>query len=181
MVYGITENFTNQFQEPFLNDEEKIEFFTENDKIEFFPGNNNNNNLNNNNNNLNVVEEEGEPMVEQEQNTVLEETEGFSAPISEMNNDLTGNNLDVVVEEEEEGFQNNNHNNKSFKGGKKRKYDNHKLLLNSILFGLVFFIVSHPRTYAITKPYIKGFDKNLVHTIVFITLYYIINKVIHNI
>ena len=185
MVYGITENFTNQFQEPFLNDEQdKIEFFTEDEKIEFFPNNN-------------KVEGEENVNVEQEQEMVTEENEAFTSPISDMNNDLTGeNNLNesVVVEEEEEGFQNNhnhnqnnhnhnqNHNNKGiFKGGRKRKYDNHKLLLNAILFGLVFFIVSHPTTYGITKPYIKGFDKHLVHTIVFIGLYFIINKVIHNI
>ena len=175
MVYGITENFTNQFQEPFLNDDpDKIEFFTEDEKIEFFLNNNNNNN----NNNYNFVEQEMQVNVE-------EENEAFTSPISNMNNDLTGNNLieNVVVEEEEEGFKNNNNpnNNRSFKGGRKRKYDNHKLLLNSILFGLVFFIVSHPRTYAITKPFIKGFDKHLVHTLVFIALYFIINKVIHNI
>ena len=237
MVYGITENFTNQYQEPFKNDDlDKIEFFTDDmEDVEFFPDTNMDNmnnmdkmyNLNNENNmnkvetdrNINVGENNplrtneynGAPLNNSEMSNV---NRGEMTSFQEFNNDGNpiGNNegvktfdlvnngnlivedesneLEEVLEEvgeeefdeELEGFSNNNNkNNSSFKGGKKRKYNDHKLLLNSILFGLVFFILSHPRTYAITKPFIKGFDKHLVHTLVFIAIYYLVNKVIHNI
>ena len=65
-----------------------------------------------------------------------------------------------------------------FNGGSKKKYDDSKLILKSILFGLLFYLLSNQKIYNITKPYLNGLDKNLVHSIVFIILFYLINIVI---
>lgn len=65
-----------------------------------------------------------------------------------------------------------------FKGGEEKKYNENKLVLKSILFGLLFYLLSNQKIYDLTKPYLNGLDKNLVHSIVFIILFYLINIVI---
>lgn len=97
------------------------------------------------------------------------------------------NNSDIT-EEEEHLLQDLNHKFKEsnpdvkavegFRGGQEKKYNDNKLVLKSILFGLLFYLLSNQKIYDLTKPYLNGLDKNLVHSIVFIILYYLINIVI---
>ena len=73
----------------------------------------------------------------------------------------------------EESFKNL----EGFRGGEKKEYNNFKLLLKSILFGLLFYLLSNEKIYKLTKPYLNGLDKNIVHSIVFIVLFYLINLI----
>ena len=98
------------------------------------------------------------------------------------------NNSDITEEEDEPSQQDLNHKFKEsntnikgvegFRGGEEKKYNDNKLVLKSILFGLLFYLLSNPKIYNLTKPYLNGLDKNLVHSIVFIILFYLINIVI---
>jgi hypothetical protein len=103
----------------------------------------------------------------------------------------------VIVEEElkvQEEFKSNKKNKKQksqksnkieesfknlegFRGGETKEYNNFKLLLKSILFGLLFYLLSNEKIYKLTKPYLNGLDKNIVHSIVFIVLFYLINLI----
>ena len=96
--------------------------------------------------------------------------------------------MDVTEEENTKPFNDLNHKFKEsnpnikgvegFKGGEEKKYNDNKLVLKSILFGLLFYLLSNQKIYDLTKPYLNGLDKNLVHSIVFIILFYLINIVI---
>ena len=108
---------------------------------------------------IDVTEEIGD--VEEEMMNVTEETNEFS----DLNNKFKKSNPDI------KGIE-------GFRGGEEKKYNDNKLVLKSILFGLLFYILSNPKIYNLTRPYLNGLDKNLVHSIVFIILYYLINIVI---
>jgi hypothetical protein len=96
------------------------------------------------------------------------EREGGKNTFSDLNNIFKKSNPDIKGIESIEGF----------KGGEEKKYNDNKLVLKSILFGLLFYILSNQKIYNLTRPYLNGLDKNLVHSIVFIILFYLINIVI---
>ena len=96
------------------------------------------------------------------------EGEGGKNTFSDLNNIFKKSNPDIKGIESIEGF----------KGGEEKKYNDNKLVLKSILFGLLFYILSNQKIYNLTRPYLNGLDKNLVHSIVFIILFYLINIVI---
>jgi hypothetical protein len=107
------------------------------------------------------VEEEEEEDVKEEMMDVTEAGNDKKV-FNELNNKFKKSNPEI------EGF----------KGGEEKKYNDNKLVLKSILFGLLFYLLSNQKIYDLTKPYLNGLDKNLVHSIVFIILFYLINIVI---
>jgi len=165
MVFGIIDNFANQFQdttEAFENQDDDysndnniidLDILKENSIIT-----ENENENENNNKQDEVIEEEDYSIQEEKENEIVGEEEQF-------NNLIEGfNNYDVV---------------ENFTGGDENEYKNYKLVLKSILFGLLFFILSNAKIYAITKPLTKGLDRQVIHAIIFTLLYYIVNTVIN--
>ena len=161
MVFGIVDNFTNQFQdttEAFENDDMDEDIYDTGQE-------------------QNPMEDEIEDEIKDE---IEDEIEGFQDI-----NRIVG---EEVTTEEEESFKNtieaftNNDTIEGFSGGEQYEYKTSKFILKCILFGLIFFILSHNSTYNLTKPLTKQFsktvDKHIIHTIIFIIIYYIINMVI---
>ena len=66
-----------------------------------------------------------------------------------------------------------------FNGGQFRVYLDNKLLLKSILFGLLFYILANPRSYKYTSRFTTNkLDRVLVHAIIFTLLVYLVNQVV---
>jgi len=175
MVFGIIDNFANQFQdttEAFENQE--------NDDIS-----NDTNRLDLDLLNKNSIKEpfqtEGEKTVDDEEKTVDDEEETVD------DEEKTFDDEEETVDDEEdsksfnnlvEGFNNYNVV-EGFTGGDENDYNSHKLILKSILFGLLFFVLSNSKIYAITKPLTKGLDRQVIHALIFTVIYYIVNTVIN--
>ena len=128
--------------------------------------------------NFQVEEEEYED--EDDYDEIDEETEGEDeynegvAAVSNNNPNIVVDN-NVTVEEEEEGF--NNQTIEPFSSGKKIIYGKHKLLLKSILFGILFYLLSSKQAYQLTKPYLNKLDGVIIHSILFVVLHYFLNIV----
>ena len=114
------------------------------------------------------VDDEVEDEVEDE-----EYNQGVAA-VSNNNPNIAVDNS-VTVEEEEEGF--NNQTIEPFSSGKKIIYGKHKLVLKSILFGILFYLLSSKQAYQLTKPYLKKLDGVIIHSILFVVLHYFLNIV----
>lgn len=65
-----------------------------------------------------------------------------------------------------------------FNGSVNKNLSNDKLLLKSILFGLIFYVLSHPKTFELTKPITQKMDKLIIHTIVFILIVFCLNSIL---
>ena len=55
---------------------------------------------------------------------------------------------------------------------------NERLLLKSILFGLLFYLLANPKSFEYTKSLTSNLDKLLVHTILFTLIVYFIGNVV---
>lgn len=184
MVFGITTNFTSQFQdtfEAFENNEEDENIVNNDELIESEYINNQEENEKENNNmeyldetNDNVIEEinENDDMDNGQENNEnndmdngQENNENDDMEIEEI---ISEENFDDI-EEEEEGFTN------LFKGSNHSDYKNMKNLLKSILAGLIFFILCNKKIITLSKSYFKGFDTNLIHALIFFVIIYITN------
>lgn len=111
--------------------------------------------------------------VEAEQGVEGEMVEGETEIVdSEMNLDTLKKELRTRFENDEpiiiEGFN----------GSVNKNLSNDKLLLKSILFGLIFYILSHPKTFELTKPITQKMDKLIIHTIVFILIVFCLNSIL---
>lgn len=132
--------------------------------------------------NFQVEEEEYEDEDEDVYDEIDEENENENnQEIAAVSNNSYDNNPtikiedNVTVEEEEEGF--NNQTIEPFSSGKKIIYGKHKLLLKSILFGILFYLLSSKQAYQLTKPYLKKLDGVIIHSILFVVLHYFLNIV----
>ena len=65
-----------------------------------------------------------------------------------------------------------------FNGGSHNDLLDQRLLLKSLLFGLLFYLLANNDTYKMTKQLTKGLDKVLIHAVVFSVFYYIIQTMI---
>ena len=65
-----------------------------------------------------------------------------------------------------------------FNGSKKLELSNEKIWLKSILFGLLFYILSNPKIYDLTKDFTKQINKHVFHTIVFVIITYFLLLII---
>ena len=161
MVFGIIDNFANQFQdttEAFENQEDD-DILTDNNKLDLDLLNKNSIKEDFQSDEDKTVDDEDKTMDDEEEENV--DNEEGKKPF---NNLVEGfNNYNVV-----EGFT----------GGDENDYNSHKLILKSILFGLLFFVMSNSKIYAITKPLTKGLDRQLIHAIIFTVIYYIVNTVV---
>ena len=116
------------------------------------------------------VKEEFEDVNEEFEDITQEEQPSYSQG--------TINNLNAQFTKSSKVKSSNDKQIEGFEGGSNNKYNESKLVLKSILFGLLFYLLSNQKIYNLTRPYLNGLDKNLVHSIVFIILFYLINIVI---
>jgi hypothetical protein len=64
-----------------------------------------------------------------------------------------------------------------FSEGTKIQYGKHKLLLKSILAGILFYLLSSPQVYKLTKPYLKNIDAVIIHSLLFVAIHFFLNIV----
>ena len=166
MVFGIIDNFANQFQdttEAFENQEDN-DYSNDNNNIDLDLLNKNS--IKKDFQLTNEAEAEAEEEEEEDEEEVKYKTEEDIIDEEEQFNNLVEGFNDYKVIE-------------GFSGGDENDYNSHKLILKSILFGLLFFVLSNNKIYAITKPLTKGLDRQVIHAIIFAILYYIVNTVIN--
>ena len=155
MVKGLYSNYIENFDNPYSEDESEVEVESEDE-----------------------IESEGGEINERFQDSIN------SKPL--MNRGVVEGEVDEEVDKEveEEVYEEftNQINRKSsikegFSEGKKIIYGKHKLLLKSILFGILFYLLSNKQIYKLTSPYFKNLDPSLMHTLIFVGLHYFINVV----
>lgn len=131
-----------------------------------------------------TVEEEDITIEEEEIEDNFQNTNMSNINLNNMSNITMPNMNNIIGEEEEiseevvdeeEGFQNKSV--EGFSVGKKIEYNKHKLFLKSILFGILFYLLSNPKVYKITKPYLKNIDAVIIHSLLFVGLHYFLNLV----
>lgn len=66
----------------------------------------------------------------------------------------------------------------SFQGSMINKLANERILLKSILYGLIFYLFANPRTFKYTNYITNALDKILVHAIIFTFLVFILEQTI---
>ena len=149
MVSGLYSNYIENFQNTTVEEED---ITIEEEEIEDNFQNTNMSNINLNNMNMSNI------TMPNMNNIIGEEDE-----------------IDEEVIDEEEGFRNKSV--EGFSVGKKIEYNKHKLFLKSILFGILFYLLSNPKVYKITKPYLKNIDAVIIHSLLFVGLHYFLNLV----
>ena len=159
MIFGINNNFSENFQNP--NEVENIDILEDDEDDDLYF-------------NKNVeVEEEIEEEVEQEQEQV----------------NLTNiSNNELIEEENKQKLDNSQNENdiepfsnkviEPFKGSEEEENKHLKIFSKSILLGLLFYILTHPKIFNLTKPITNKLDKFLVHAIIFTFITYFINLVL---
>tara|TARA_B100000242_G_C42964064_1_gene447207 strand:+ start:362 stop:862 length:501 start_codon:yes stop_codon:yes gene_type:complete len=165
MVSGLYSNYIENFQNTTVEEED---ITIEEEEIEDNFQNTNMNNINMNNmNNINNMNMS---------NINLNNMNMSNITMPNMNN-IIGEEEEINEEviDEEEGFQNKSV--EGFSVGKKIEYNKHKLFLKSILFGILFYLLSNPKVYKITKPYLKNIDAVIIHSLLFVGLHYFLNLV----
>ena len=110
----------------------------------------------------------------------VEEGEEFADAGEGVEGEVDGEGVEGEgVEEEvdgEEGFQNSRVI-EPFSEGTKIQYGKHKLLLKSILAGILFYLLSSPQVYKLTKPYLKNIDAVIIHSLLFVAIHFFLNIV----
>ena len=59
-----------------------------------------------------------------------------------------------------------------FNGSKVIELNNEKIWLKSIMFGLLFYILSNPKIYDLTKGLSSQINKHVLHTLIFVVITY---------
>ena len=124
--------------------------------------------------NLNLLDDslDSDSDMDAEEEDTQEEMEPFQ------NNDVVPEEENIDVEEEYKNYNSNRSQSQVIEGfseGKKIAYGKHKLLLKSILFGILFYLLSNENIYKLTKPMLKNTNPVLIHTLIFVGLHYFIN------
>ena len=66
-----------------------------------------------------------------------------------------------------------------FQGSQIQLYWNRNLLLKCILFGILFYVLSSPKTYALTNQYLpSNIDRVLLHSILYTFIIFVIYQII---
>ncbi len=93
-----------------------------------------------------------------------------------------GNNVNTMPEENNNGINNNNGNNNNVI---EEPFTNFKwngvqldLILKALFFGAIFYLLSLPEVYKLTKKCCKKVDGPLLHAMVFTVLYFILSHFI---
>lgn len=66
--------------------------------------------------------------------------------------------------------------NEGFKGNLMKTIDDQKLIIKSVIFGLLFYLLANPRSFKYTNFIGGGLDKILTHSIIFVIIIYLIEK-----
>ena len=121
----------------------------------------------------NIVDEEKDSMVDEEnlskerfQNSNELPTEEEDIPEEDIPGEEEADNMmnDTVVE--------------GFNGSKVIELNNEKVWLKSIMFGLLFYILSNPKIYDLTKGLSSQINKHVLHTIIFVVITYLLLLII---
>ena len=121
----------------------------------------------------NIVDEEEDSMVDEEnlskekfQNSNELPTEEEDIPEEDIPGEEEADNImnDTVVE--------------GFNGSKVIELNNEKVWLKSIMFGLLFYILSNPKIYDLTKGLSSQINKHVLHTIIFVVITYLLLLII---
>lgn len=121
----------------------------------------------------NIVDGEEGPMVDEEnlskeefQNSNEFPTDGEDIPEEDIPGEEEADNMmnDTVVE--------------GFNGSKVIELNNEKVWLKSIMFGLLFYILSNPKIYDLTKGLSSQINKHVLHTIIFVVITYLLLLII---
>lgn len=78
------------------------------------------------------------------------------------------------VFEESNNYMNNNPSIEGFNGSKVLELNNEKVWLKSIMFGLLFYILSNPKVYDLTKGLSNQINKHMLHTLIFVLISYLL-------
>ena len=126
----------------------------------------------------NIVDEEEGPMVDEEnlrkerfQNSNELSTDGEDIPEEDIPEE------DIPGEEEADNVMNDTVV-EGFNGSKVIELNNEKVWLKSIMFGLLFYILSNPKIYDLTKGLSSQINKHVLHTIIFVVITYLLLLII---
>ena len=112
----------------------------------------------------------------------MAEEDGESTQSISANANMSSNNVSSESEEDmTEGTDDNmNSGKEGFTGSKVYLNNTWRLLLKSVLLALCFFVLSNARTYNLTSIIVKGLGlpKELVHSIVFLLVSYLVLSVL---
>lgn len=63
-----------------------------------------------------------------------------------------------------------------FNGSLINAIEEQKIIIKSIVFGLLFYLLANPRSFKFTNFIGNGLDKILVHSIIFVIISYLLEK-----
>lgn len=126
-----------------------------------------------------VVDEEN--IVDEEKDSMVDE-ENLSKERFQNSNELPVEEEDIPEEdipgEEEADNMMNDTVVEGFNGSKVIELNNEKVWLKSIMFGLLFYILSNPKIYDLTKGLSSQINKHVLHTIIFVVITYLLLLII---
>ena len=126
-----------------------------------------------------VVDEEN--IVDEEEDSMVDE-ENLSKEKFQNSNELPAEEEDIPEEdipgEEEADNMMNDTVVEGFNGSKVIELNNEKVWLKSIMFGLLFYILSNPKIYDLTKGLSSQINKHVLHTIIFVVITYLLLLII---
>ena len=108
------------------------------------------------------AEEEDDEEVEMNSKSKFQDTNNIESE------DVEGEN----VEGEDTEIMSNNSIVEGFNGSKVIELNNEKIWLQSIMFGLLFYILSNPKIYDLTKGLSSQVNKHVLHTLIFVVITY---------
>ena len=113
------------------------------------------------------AEEEDDEEVEMNSKSKFQDTNNIESE------DVEGENVEGEnVEGEDTEIMSNNSIVEGFNGSKVIELNNEKIWLQSIMFGLLFYILSNPKIYDLTKGLSSQVNKHVLHTLIFVVITY---------
>ena len=118
------------------------------------------------------AEEEDDEEVEMNSKSKFQDTNNIESEDVEGEN-VEGENVEGEnVEGEDTEIMSNNSIVEGFNGSKVIELNNEKIWLQSIMFGLLFYILSNPKIYDLTKGLSSQVNKHVLHTLIFVVITY---------
>lgn len=66
--------------------------------------------------------------------------------------------------------------NEGFNGSILKTIEEQKLIVKSVILGLLFYLLANPKSHKFTNFISNGLDKVLVHSILFVIIVYLLEK-----
>ena len=128
-------------------------------------------NSNDNNVDVDVEGEIEEEEIESEE--MMNSNDSFQNTNNIESEDIEGEAIEGEdIEGEELEMMSNNSVVEGFNGSKVIELNNEKIWLKSIMFGLLFYILSNPKMYDLTKGLSTQVNKHVIHTLIFVVITY---------